>query len=77
MTSAHRVTWFAPDRPVDGGTVFVRPDTPETPMTPAEIPDPLNPDPRAVSCTCGAPDVAHCDGCLACPDGAHDEACGW
>lgn len=22
---AHRVTWFAPDRPVEGVTVFVRP----------------------------------------------------
>ncbi len=23
---AHRVTWFIPDRPVNGGTVFKRPD---------------------------------------------------
>jgi beta-N-acetylglucosaminidase len=23
---AHRVTWFAPDRPVDGGTLFIRPE---------------------------------------------------
>ncbi len=23
--SAHRVTWFGPKRPVDGGTVFVKP----------------------------------------------------
>lgn len=41
------------------------------------IPDPLNPDPAEANCTCGAPDVAHCDGCLACPGDAHDEACGW
>ena len=37
MTPAHRVTWFAPKRPVDGGTIFVRPDTPETPMNRAEL----------------------------------------
>jgi hypothetical protein len=24
-TTAHRVNWFAPDRPVDGATVFVQP----------------------------------------------------
>jgi hypothetical protein len=24
---AHRVTWFAPDRPVDGGTLFIRPES--------------------------------------------------
>lgn len=24
----HRVVWFAPDRPVNGGTVFVRPGGP-------------------------------------------------
>ena len=41
------------------------------------IPDPLNPDPAETNCTCGAPDVEHCDGCLACPGGAHDEMCGW
>lgn len=29
------------------------------------------------NCTCGHPDSAHCDGCLACPGGAHDECCGW
>ena len=23
--SAHQITWFAPDRPVDGGTVYKRP----------------------------------------------------
>ena len=22
----HKVTWFAPDRPVEGGTIYVRPD---------------------------------------------------
>jgi len=44
---------------------------------PATIPDPLNPDPSETNCTCGAPDVQHCDGCLACPGTAHDEACGW
>ncbi len=47
----------------------------ETPVP--VIPDPLNPDPDEANCTCGAPDVAHCDGCLACPGDAHDEACGW
>lgn len=26
VPTAHRVTWFVPDRPVDGGTVFKRPD---------------------------------------------------
>jgi hypothetical protein len=42
------------------------------------IPDPLNPDVTAANCTlCPAADVAHCDGCLACPGDAHDEACGW
>jgi hypothetical protein len=25
VPAAHRVTWFVPDRPVDGGTVFKRP----------------------------------------------------
>ena len=25
MTVAHRVTWFQPDRPVEGNTVYVRP----------------------------------------------------
>lgn len=24
---SHRVVWFAPDRPVEGVTVYVRPDT--------------------------------------------------
>jgi hypothetical protein len=42
------------------------------------IPDPLNPDPDEASCTlCAAPDVEHCDGCLACPGDSHDEMCGW
>jgi len=25
----YRVTWFAPDRPVDGGTVYIRPPAEE------------------------------------------------
>lgn len=25
----HRITWFHPDRPVDGGTTYVRPDDPQ------------------------------------------------
>jgi hypothetical protein len=25
LSTGHRVAWFAPDRPVEGGTVFVRP----------------------------------------------------
>jgi len=32
-----RVTWFAPDRPVEGGTVYVRPEVDDTDMTPAEF----------------------------------------
>ena len=24
---AHQVTWFVPDRPVDGGTLFLRPES--------------------------------------------------
>ena len=27
-----RVNWFPPGRPVEGNTIFVRPDTPEVPM---------------------------------------------
>ncbi len=46
-------------------------------MTTLTIPDPLNPDTGETNCTCGEPDVQHCDGCLACPGGAHDEMCGW
>jgi hypothetical protein len=41
--TAHRVTWFGPGRPVDGGTVFERPagepDTdPDVPPLPEENP---------------------------------------
>jgi len=25
--AAHRVTWFAPERPVENGTVFLRPES--------------------------------------------------
>lgn len=25
LLTGHRINWFAPDRPVEGGTVFVRP----------------------------------------------------
>jgi hypothetical protein len=25
LLTGHRIAWFAPDRPVEGGTVFVRP----------------------------------------------------
>jgi hypothetical protein len=34
--TAHRVTWFGPDRPVEGGTVNVRPE-PRRPTAPVEI----------------------------------------
>ncbi len=25
-SDGHRIAWFAPERPVNGGTVFIRPD---------------------------------------------------
>jgi hypothetical protein len=30
--SVQRITWFAPDRPVENGTVFVRPEVLATPV---------------------------------------------
>jgi hypothetical protein len=35
--SAHRITWFAPERPVENGTVFVRPEQATLPL--ASSPD--------------------------------------
>lgn len=34
--SVHRITWFAPERPVENGTVFLRPEAPEAAETPTE-----------------------------------------
>jgi hypothetical protein len=32
LVTTHRVSWFAPDRPVEGCTVFVRPSADESRM---------------------------------------------
>ncbi|GAA5170082.1 hypothetical protein GCM10023321_66620 [Pseudonocardia eucalypti] len=33
---AHRITWFAPERPVENGTVYVRPEPPADAGEPAD-----------------------------------------
>jgi hypothetical protein len=30
--AAHRITWFAPDRPVENGTIFLRPEGAPSPV---------------------------------------------
>jgi|tagenome__1003787_1003787.scaffolds.fasta_scaffold19599252_1 hypothetical protein len=37
--AAHQITWFAPDRPVDGGTVYKRPAPQDTDQSADALPD--------------------------------------
>lgn len=39
MTTGHRVTWFNPDRPVGGGTIYIRPSYPRRRFTAVPISD--------------------------------------
>ena len=52
MSETVHVTWFAPDRPVQGQTVYVRPENGW--FTPATPPPPAQPAPVTV-CQCGEP----------------------
>ena len=33
----HHITWFAPDRPVTGGTVYTRDDSGDDPSGPSDL----------------------------------------
>lgn len=65
MGRGHRVNWFAPDRPVNGGTVFARPteDTmPNTSLDDVMAKLGINPDTPITKPCCDTPSTA----------GAHD-----